>query len=64
MRIKLILDYFFPFQLMDWLSRGFKYPEGLNEEWLGNRLADAYGLSKMFKQEMSKKYRTPEKVTA
>lgn len=57
------LDRLFPAIPVKWHG-GFKYPEGLNEEWLGNRLADAYGLSKMFKQEMSKKYRTQEKVTA
>jgi hypothetical protein len=42
----------------------FQYPEELNEKWLGNRLADAYGLSKVITQKIVKKYQSQEKVRA
>ena len=49
------LDNLFPATPVKWHSN-FIYPEELNEKWLGNRLADAYGLFKYFEAEMNQKY--------
>ena len=57
------LDGLFPATPVKWHG-GFVYPEELEEEWLGNRLADAYGLSLAFTQEMEKKYGSVQKSVA
>lgn len=57
------LDSLFPATPVKWHG-GFNYPEELNEEWLGNRLADAYGLAKVFRQKIVNKYQSQEKVMA
>ena len=49
------LDNLFPATPVKWHGN-FTYPEELNEKWLGNRLADAYGLFRYFEQEMNQKY--------
>lgn len=49
------LDGLFPATPVKWHGN-FNYPEKLGEKWLGNRLADAYGLSLAFSQEINKKY--------
>ena len=57
------LDSLFPATPVKWHGN-FTYPEELNEKWLGNRLADAYGLSKLLAQEIKQKYTSGEKVLA
>ena len=57
------LDNLFPATPVKWHGN-FTYPEELNEKWLGNRLADAYGLSKLLAQEIKEKYMSGEKVLA
>jgi hypothetical protein len=57
------LDSLFPATPVKWHGN-FDYPEELEEQWLGNRLADAYGLSLAFTQEINKKYRSLQKSVA
>lgn len=57
------LEELFPGIPVKWHGE-FVYPEELNEKWLGNRLADAYGLSRVFTQKIETKYQSQKKVTA
>ncbi len=49
------LDSYFPATPVKWHG-GFSFPPHFQEEWLGNRLADAYGLSIVFTENIVKQY--------